>query len=437
MRKIGIIIIFILLLNTSVLLLGATTNDLSGSYTGKMTLDTINEKFIGSYRTPKEKENIARAVNEEMRNAVDSMLNNQYKNILSGVKASVKEGSIALNITKNDQFKSVAKGDYIVYTNAYNRFLPALSSDGNPYWIAYNDKRNGDITIVIDSSAVHLSNSRKDESSGATYTYKLDGGVSGNKITGTWAQLWDGTVVYAGTFQVENIGGTNPAATKPSIKQENPDPSDSGCRFSAMTGQVEVFFPGAADWKLAKLDTVIPIGTRIRTQEDSSAILNFKDLSTFVLKADSEVVVITPPEKESKIKLVAGNIWANIKQIVNEGSFEIEMNQAAASIKGTTFVCAVKADGTSTLKVIEGKVEFTGKADGKMVVVEGGNMVSADQKGLGNLEKFDTAKEIELWDKVKNEATPKSYLPIIIGAIAVIIILGIGVRFVLMKKHKV
>jgi len=138
----------------------------------------------------------------------------------------------------------------------------------------------------------------------------------------------------------------------------------------------------------------------IRTQEDSSAVISFADMSTFVLKPESEVVVATPPQKDSKLKLVGGNIWANIKHMMKEGSLEIEMNQAAASIKGTTFVASEK-DGVSTLQVIEGSVEFTSKATKQKTTVNGGLSVAATKSGLGSLAPIDVKAVTAEWDAVR------------------------------------
>jgi len=264
-----------------------------------------------------------------------------------------------------------------------------------------------------------------------TLKFKVDGGGS---------FVSHGPEMSSGEMMIPN----------PTVVWRGWDPSDSGARFSGLTGQVEIKLPGEDDWRLCKMDTIIPIGASVRTQEDSMAIFSFADMSTFVMKADSEVVVDTPPEKESKLKLVAGNTWANIKKIVVDGSFSMEMNQAVCGIKGTTFVCEVKKDGTSTLKVIEGKVEFTAKADGKKVMVEGGSMVSADQKGLGTLGKFDAAKETDLWEKVKNIDTSSSKVEkteqnhkkssanmFIIGAVMVVLIGGVGLVLLKKKWNKV
>ena len=204
------------------------------------------------------------------------------------------------------------------------------------------------------------------------------------------------------------------AAEKPST--ETPETANTGMVFSGMTGQVEYLLPGKDpeddnSWKLAKMDgSSFPPGTHVRTMEDSQAILSFPDMSTFVLKPETEVIVTTPPQKDSKIKLVAGNIWVNIKKMINEGSMEIEMNQATAGIKGTTFV--LSDDGkTSTLKVIDGEVLFTSRSDGQKVNITGGSMVSASGIGLGSTETFDAAKETADWAAVSNGAKETSVEP--------------------------
>lgn len=180
--------------------------------------------------------------------------------------------------------------------------------------------------------------------------------------------------------------------------------NNTSARFSGLTGQVEWRLDNDPEgWHLCKLDTVIPVGAHIRTAEDSSAILSSSDLSSFILKQNSEVVVTMAAEKESKLKLVVGNIWVNVKKIINEGSMEIEMNQAVAGIKGTTFI--LSDDGkTSTLQVIEGEVSFTSKSNGEKINVAGGNMVSASAAGLSDIKPFNTAEETANWDVISGDA---------------------------------
>lgn len=227
----------------------------------------------------------------------------------------------------------------------------------------------------------------------------------------------------------------NPEAFDAWKTEEQEEQPDSGMRFSGMTGQVEWRADDDPDgWKLCKMGDKLPVFAHIRTQEDSVAILSFSDMSTFVLKADSEVVIDSPPEKESKIKLVAGNIWANVKKMVRDGSMSMEMNQATAGIKGTTLVLG-EVNGVSSLKVIEGKVEFMAKADGAKTMVEGGSMVSATAQGMGEVQTFDVASESSDWESVQAKAMSAGEMPTknkltypVIGlAIIILILAGIWV----------
>jgi hypothetical protein len=169
---------------------------------------------------------------------------------------------------------------------------------------------------------------------------------------------------------------------------------DSGARFAGLTGQVDIVFNGKR--RPAKMGDVIPVSAVIVTEEDSSAIISFIDMSTFVVKPETNIIVSAPPEKDSKLKLVAGKIWANVKKMAKDGTMEVEMNQAVAGIKGTTFVCEEK-DGKSVLKVIEGVVDFKSKAKEEAVKVNAGEMVEATTNGLSEIAKFDIAEESESW----------------------------------------
>jgi hypothetical protein len=169
---------------------------------------------------------------------------------------------------------------------------------------------------------------------------------------------------------------------------------DSGARFAGLTGQVDIVFNGKR--RPAKMGDVIPVSAVIITEEDSSAIISFIDMSTFVVKPETNIIVSAPPEKDSKLKLVAGKIWANVKKMAKDGTMEIETNQAVSGIKGTTFVCEEK-NGRSALKVIEGIVDFKSKTNGNTVKVSTGEMVEATTNGLSEIAKFDIAEESESW----------------------------------------
>ncbi|MFA5400523.1 MAG: FecR family protein [Dehalococcoidia bacterium] len=173
---------------------------------------------------------------------------------------------------------------------------------------------------------------------------------------------------------------------------------DSGTRFSGITGVVEILLPQDAPrgWKAAKLDMVLPVGTHIRTEDDSACVMSFADLSTFVLESNGEIVLKSPPDKDSDVQLIQGSMWTNLKKMFKEGSMEIEMNQAVAGIKGTTLVCE-ETGSKSTVKVLAGDVTVTSKTTGKQVNLAAGKMVSATSAGLGHVAGFNVNQEQAKW----------------------------------------
>jgi len=78
------------------------------------------------------------------------------------------------------------------------------------------------------------------------------------------------------------------------------------------------------------MHTVLCVDDHVKTDEDSTAIIAFADLSTFLLKPESEIVVSNPPHHDSKIGLVLGNIWTNVKKMAKDGTMEVDMSQAVA-----------------------------------------------------------------------------------------------------------
>lgn len=210
---------------------------------------------------------------------------------------------------------------------------------------------------------------------------------------------------YTVTFKVEG---------KIELFKPTPAPTmtfpDSGARFSDLAGEVEYLLPrglkpnGQYDyneeaWDSCELEMVLPEGTLIRTARNSTAIISFADMTTFVTKPETSIILGRPADPDSQFQLLVGGLWINVKRMIKDGSMEIEMNQELAGIKGTTLV--LEDDGTtSTVKVIEGTVEVTAKADGKSRMVGAGSMLSADSRGLGELQTFDIAAESASWPQV-------------------------------------
>jgi hypothetical protein len=182
---------------------------------------------------------------------------------------------------------------------------------------------------------------------------------------------------------------------------------DSGARFSSLMGEVEVRHEKDTTWMFAKLNIPLYVLDHVKTGDESQAIVGFSDLSTFLLKADSEIVITTPLKKDSKLKLVGGNIMANVKKLLKDGTMEIEMSQAVAGIKGTRFVLT-ETGSESKIEVAEGVVEFRSKVDNSIAMVGSGETVTATAVGLGEKTIFDPA----ILDNEIITATDVAQLPV-------------------------
>jgi tetratricopeptide (TPR) repeat protein len=184
---------------------------------------------------------------------------------------------------------------------------------------------------------------------------------------------------------------------------------DSGARFSDLSGQVDIR-PGNKEnaWKTAEIKTIPCVCDHVRTGEDSCAIISFADMTTFVMKPETEIILDTPPTKDARTKLVSGRIWENVKKMIREGSMEVEMSQAVAGIKGTTIVCE-ETGSSSTLKVLEGTARFTSKATGEDILVSAGEMVTATESSISAPQSFDVDAENASWEELapKPEDTGK------------------------------
>lgn len=212
-------------------------------------------------------------------------------------------------------------------------------------------------------------------------------------------------------LQFSRIGNVTYSALPPEVKGKNdtdisdlPDVEyqpgvDTGARFASIQGEVEMYPDGDPDNRsFAKMDVKIEPGMHIFTGEDSNVILTFADMSTFKLPPNSEIVILSIKPK-SQLSLIAGKIWGNIKKIANNETIEYETSQAVLGIKGTIFVLEATKD-QSTVKVIEGTVSFKSKTSGKTEMVNSGETLIADGKGLGQKNVFKVEEENVRWDKL-------------------------------------
>lgn len=301
------------------------------------------------------------------------------------------------------------------------------------------------LVTVCDMSTVNTAAGERCE--GIDLQGTFSGGPSGTAVftSATGAEikllLTDGKVF---TFTAQGFS-MKFEVTDPSIFDAWVEPGqarDSGARASDLSGQVEIACPPDLEaWDVMKMGRVIYVDCHLKTGEGSKAVISFSDMTTFEMKPESEIVIDTPPEKDSKFKLLAGNIWANVKKMVKDGTMEVHMSQAVAGIKGTTFVLT-ETGSESTVKVIEGVVNFESVATGVAVDVSSGESVTATSIGLSEKTTFDISAE-QLNRFAKSEPVEKNSFAAnkpnfkmlyLIGGSVAILVLVIGV--VILKKRK-
>jgi len=210
---------------------------------------------------------------------------------------------------------------------------------------------------------------------------------------------------------------------------------DSGARISSIDGQLEIACPPDLEaWDVMKMGRVIYVDCHLKTGEDSKVVISFSDMTTFEMRAESEIVIDTPPEKESKWSLLTGNIWVNVKQMVKDGTMKTHMSQAVAGIKGTRF--ALTENGKeSKVEVTDGKVEFTHNKTNEKIFVLPGESVTADSSGFKPKVKFDPAKLDAEISNLKSEKKPIDFIYIIIAGVIILAIIMLFSFYKLRKKN--
>ncbi len=137
---------------------------------------------------------------------------------------------------------------------------------------------------------------------------------------------------------------------------------DSHIRFNDLYGEVSIKHGGEDydAYEYATIDTVIYEDDVIKTEEDSGAILGLEDMSTYVIKPESILIIHTEEKHVSNLELLHNCIWGNIKKMSEGKSINIEMSQCVAGIKGTIFRAFQSKDGlTNRIEVIKGVVTVT------------------------------------------------------------------------------
>ena len=174
---------------------------------------------------------------------------------------------------------------------------------------------------------------------------------------------------------------------------------DSKIRFNDMYGEVSYRCESDEDdgYEYAEFDTHIYEETRIRTKDESGAILGLEDMSTFVIKPNSIIVIRSEEDKTTKLEMLRGRIWGNIQKMIEGKTWGFEMSQCVSGIKGTVF--ALEETGTeSRAWLFTSKMDVTSKRTGETISLEPGQMARVGTDGIIHVEEFDIMEAAEDFD---------------------------------------
>lgn len=174
---------------------------------------------------------------------------------------------------------------------------------------------------------------------------------------------------------------------------------DSGIKFSDLHGEVTVRPDDNEEgWELAELSSKLNVLDHVKTEQDSGAILSMQDMTTFVVKPESEIILTVPSGEDSKVTLVAGNIWVNVKKMVTNGTMEVEMSQAVAGIKGTNITCSTSRD-EDRVQVLRGIADILIRETQERVTVAEGEELVIKAGGKAEKVEIDVQAEQKKWDE--------------------------------------
>lgn len=202
--------------------------------------------------------------------------------------------------------------------------------------------------------------------------------------------------------QSSSKGNSSSSSSKTQNKERWLPPSssnckhpDSGIRFEELWGEVSFRCNDQDDdaYEFAEYQTVIKELDRIRTEEDSGAKLDVPEWQgCFTIGSESTILIHTKePRVPSKLEILAGGIWANIKKMAEGKSIELEMSHCVTGIKGT-IVAFEERNGKSNVYLFAGSVEVTSKKGKKKVMLKAGQASSVGKDGQVKVQKFDIEK---------------------------------------------
>lgn len=133
-------------------------------------------------------------------------------------------------------------------------------------------------------------------------------------------------------------------------------------------GQVKVSRAGMTAWENARTNQWLLPGDRVRTRENSRAVLRMSDLSTIRLGPNTRVHIPDRSSREGGLEILRGLLYYFHRN--KPGSMPVRTPSAYAVSLGTEFAVSVGPGDETRFDVIEGRVEITNALD-RLTVVSG------------------------------------------------------------------
>ena len=218
---------------------------------------------------------------------------------------------------------------------------------------------------------------------GAVNIYYL--GDTGDWITVTWNLDIDATPVP--------VSVPTPVVRTPEPEKGPCEKIDSRIRFNDFYGEVKkrCNFEEDDSYEFVDLDDVVYENDRIKTEEESGAILGLEDMSTYVIKPKSVLIIHSEEENESKLEMLIGRMWTNIKKVAAGKSIGFEMSHCVCGINGT-IVAFEETGGKSDIYLFAGSVTVTSKKGTDKVNLQPGQTSSVGSNGKVAVKEFDIEK---------------------------------------------
>ena len=210
-------------------------------------------------------------------------------------------------------------------------------------------------------------------------------GDTGDWITVTWNLDIDATPVP--------VSVPTPVVRTPEPEEGPCEKMDSRIRFKDFYGEVKkrCNFEEDDSYEFVDLDDVVYENDRIKTEEESGAILGLEDMSTYVIKPKSVLIIHSEEENESKLEMLIGRMWTNIKKVAAGKSIGFEMSHCVCGINGT-IVAFEETGGKSDIYLFAGSVTVTSKKGTDKVNLQPGQTSSVGSNGKVAVKEFDIEK---------------------------------------------